>query len=54
MDAKLSEVMDFFNPKQENGKRAMGISAFNNEWKELTPESQAEIKVGLGNGSMTY
>jgi hypothetical protein len=45
-DATLKQVIEFFgiNP----------LSQFSKEWKELTPEDQAQIKAGIGDGTLTY
>lgn len=43
--AKLTEVIAFFE---------MSTSQFRNEWKELDDDSKAQIREGIGNGSLTY
>ena len=52
--AKLSEVMDYLNPKDADGKRVQGVKQFTDEWKELTEQDQEQIKAGIGNGSYNY
>lgn len=44
-DVTLKQIMEFFG---------MNAAQFNKNWKELTPQDKAQIKAGIGNGSLTY
>lgn len=44
-DANIKEVMEFF---------AMSSAQFSKEWKTLSIDDKAQLKAGIGNGSLTY
>lgn len=44
--ATVKEVKDFFGEKS--------ISKFTTEWKALTEQDRADLKNGIGNGTLTY
>lgn len=44
--ATLTELKNYFGFEK--------ASDFSREWKVLTPESQLQLKTGIGNGSLTY
>ncbi len=43
--AKLTEIMKFFG---------MTASTFQRQWSKLTDTDKAQIRQGIGNGTMTY
>jgi hypothetical protein len=45
--ATPKQVMDYFGGYK-------GAAAFMADWKQLTPEDQAHLKQGIGDGSLTY
>lgn len=42
----LNEIREFFGIEN--------AAAFRKEWMELSPESRAQIKTGIENGTLTY
>ena len=46
MAATLTDIMNFFGFTK--------ASDFTREWKQLTPEDQAQIRAGLSDGTFTY
>ena len=48
-DATLKQVLEFFGKKE-----GQSLSEFTAEWKGLDPTSQAQIRAGIGEGSLTY
>jgi hypothetical protein len=44
-EATLKEVMAFFE---------MPSKGFATEWRRMTDEDKAQIKLGIGSGSLTY
>lgn len=44
-DATLKEVRDYFE---------MPSQGFASEWKALSETDKADLKVGIGNGTLTY
>ena len=47
-DATLKQVADFFRKDGET------LSQFADEWKNLPDADKAQIKAGIGSGSLTY
>lgn len=45
MDVTLKDIMAFFE---------MSSKEFATEWRKMTVQDKADIKAGLGNGSLTY
>jgi hypothetical protein len=43
--AKLTEIMKFFG---------LTAAKFQREWSKLTDTDKAQIRQGIGNGTMTY
>jgi len=46
--ATLKDVRDFF------GQGTAGLKGFTDEWKLLSSDDKLQIRIGLGNGSLTY
>lgn len=46
MDATISQVKNFFG--EDN------TAKFAKEWRDLTDTDKAQIKAGIGDGSLTY
>ena len=46
--ATLKEIADFFRLPGES------LTKFGTEWKALTDEDKADLKQGIGNGTLTY
>ena len=44
-DISLKDIMSFFG---------MTSAEFAREWKQLSPESKGQIKIGLSNGTLDY
>jgi hypothetical protein len=51
-DATLKEVREFFDTLA----RPMALKDFRAEWQNggLTDQDKAELRAGIGNGSLTY
>jgi hypothetical protein len=47
-DATLKQVADFFRLPGETLKQ------FSDEWKELPEADRADLKKGIGDGTLTY
>lgn len=47
-EVSIAKIKDFFGL---NGKT---LKAFTEEWKALTDEDKAQIKQGIGDGTLTY
>lgn len=52
-DASIKQIADFFLG-DASGKRVGSLTEFSAEWKALDDESKAQIKSGIGEGTMTY
>jgi hypothetical protein len=48
-DATMADVFKFFADGTD-----YKMSEFRNDWKELTDQDKADLKAGIGNGSLTY
>lgn len=47
-DANLKQVRDYFKQEGEN------LTDFGKEWRDLSDKDKTDLKVGIGNGSLTY
>jgi hypothetical protein len=47
-EATLKQVTEYFRREGET------LKGFTEEWKQLTDTDKAQIKQGLGNGSLSY
>jgi hypothetical protein len=47
-DATLKQVTEYFRQPGET------LKGFTEEWKALSEKDKAEIKRGIGNGTLTY
>lgn len=47
-DATLKAVAEFFRGEGET------LKAFSTEWAALTPDDKAQLKAGIGDGTLTY
>ena len=47
-DATLKQIAEFFRKDGET------LSQFAEEWKSLSDKDKADLKSGLGDGSLTY
>jgi hypothetical protein len=50
-NATIKQVADFFKTGDPERDR---LKAFSDEWKTLDEDSKAQIKAGIGDGSLTY
>jgi hypothetical protein len=48
VDATLKQVADFFRKAGET------LKEFSNEWTKLTSDDKAQLKAGIGDGTLTY
>lgn len=48
-DATLKQILDYFGRKP-----GQALSEFTAEFKALDEESQAQIRAGIGDGTLTY
>ena len=49
--AAISEVFALFSDNKSNG---YSMGQFSKDWKELDEKSRVQIRIGIGNGSLTY
>lgn len=48
-DATIKEVMEFFGRKE-----GQGLKEFTQEWMAMSDEDKAQIKAGIGDGTLNY
>lgn len=54
--ATLVAIKTYFetSDRMGDGKLFKNAVDFGSQWKELTPEDQAQLRAGIGNGALTY
>lgn len=50
-EATMTEVFKYFSEDKTNDYR---LAQFRKEWGELTEQDKADLKWGIGDGSLTY
>jgi len=52
--ANLAEVHKFFAQKVDPNSPDYSLAKFRSEWSHLTVEDKAQIRDGIGDGTLTY
>lgn len=50
-DATMLDVFNYMSDNKSNGYK---LATFKNDWSNLTDQDKADLKAGIGDGTLTY